>query len=136
MGEGVELEDVSAKFEDGILRVSLPKKEQNRLAKSNLIVIFRLHTRKLINPVRVQNIDWDGFCLGSIFLQKLNLPFTGITHIGGLRFRNISFTSVKFFCLDKKFIYARVCKNDPQPVTASYSLISLRKYKRFNPVLR
>lgn len=30
---------MSAKLEDGILRVSLPKKEQNRLPKSNLIVI-------------------------------------------------------------------------------------------------
>ena len=58
MGEGVELEDVSAKFEDGILRVSLPKKEQNRLAKSNLIVIEkqkrgRLRGRKVSEPVYV-----------------------------------------------------------------------------------
>lgn len=58
VGEGVELEDVSAKFEDGILRVSLPKKEQNRLPKSNLIVIEkqkcgRLRGRKVPEPVYV-----------------------------------------------------------------------------------
>ena len=39
VGEGVEPEDVSAKFEDGILRVSLPKQEQKQLPKSNLIAI-------------------------------------------------------------------------------------------------
>ena len=35
----VEPEDVSARFEDGILKVSLPKQEQKRLPKSNLIAI-------------------------------------------------------------------------------------------------
>ena len=39
MGEGVEPTDVSAKFEDGILKVSLPKREQKQLPKSNLIAI-------------------------------------------------------------------------------------------------
>ena len=31
VGEGIEPQDVSAKFEDGILRVSLPKQVKNRL---------------------------------------------------------------------------------------------------------
>ena len=39
VGEGMEPEDVSARFEDGILKVSLPKQEQKRLPKSNLIAI-------------------------------------------------------------------------------------------------
>ena len=39
VGEGVEPTDVSAKFEDGILKVSLPKREQKQLPKSNLIAI-------------------------------------------------------------------------------------------------
>ena len=39
VGEGVGPTDVSAKFEDGILKVSLPKREQKQLPKSNLIAI-------------------------------------------------------------------------------------------------
>ena len=39
VGEGVEPTDVSAKFEDGILKVSLPKRERKQLPKSNLIAI-------------------------------------------------------------------------------------------------
>ena len=39
VGEGVEPTDVSAKFEDGILKGSLPKREQKQLPKSNLIAI-------------------------------------------------------------------------------------------------
>ena len=39
VGEGVAPTDVSAKFEDGILKVSLPKREQKQLPKSNLIAI-------------------------------------------------------------------------------------------------
>ena len=39
VGEGVEPEDVSARFEDGILRVSLPKREQKQLPKSTTIAI-------------------------------------------------------------------------------------------------
>ena len=39
VGEGVEPTDVSAKFEDGILKVSLPKREQKQLPNSNMIAI-------------------------------------------------------------------------------------------------
>ena len=39
VGDGVEPGDVSAKFEDGILRVSLPKREQKELPKSTTIAI-------------------------------------------------------------------------------------------------
>nr|WP_325213617.1 Hsp20/alpha crystallin family protein [uncultured Oscillibacter sp.] len=39
VGEGVEPADVSARFEDGILRVSLPKREQKQLPKSTTIAI-------------------------------------------------------------------------------------------------
>ena len=39
VGDGVEPADVSAKFEDGILRVSLPKREQKELPKSTTIAI-------------------------------------------------------------------------------------------------
>ncbi len=39
VGEGVEAKDVSAKFEDGILKISLPKQEQKQLPKSSAIAI-------------------------------------------------------------------------------------------------
>ena len=39
VGEGVESTDVSAKFEDGILRLSLPKQELKQLPKSTTIAI-------------------------------------------------------------------------------------------------
>ena len=39
VGEDVEPADVSARFEDGILKVSLPKREQKRLPQSNRIAI-------------------------------------------------------------------------------------------------
>ena len=39
VGEDVEPSDVSARFEDGILKVSLPKREQKRLPQSNRIAI-------------------------------------------------------------------------------------------------
>ena len=39
VGEGVESTDVSAKFEDGILRLSLPKREMKQLPKSTMIAI-------------------------------------------------------------------------------------------------
>ena len=39
VGEGVEPSDVSAKFEDGILRLSLPKQELKQLPKSTTIAI-------------------------------------------------------------------------------------------------
>ena len=39
VGEDVEPADVSARFEDGILKVSLPKREQERLPQSNRIAI-------------------------------------------------------------------------------------------------
>ena len=39
VGEGVEPSDVSAKFEDGILRLSLPKLEQKQLPKSTTVAI-------------------------------------------------------------------------------------------------
>ena len=39
VGEDVEPSDVSARFEDGILKVSLPKREQERLPQSNRIAI-------------------------------------------------------------------------------------------------
>ena len=39
VGEGVEPSDVSAKFEDGIPRLSLPKLEQKQLPKSTTVAI-------------------------------------------------------------------------------------------------
>ena len=39
VGDGVEPADVSAKFEDGILRISLPKREFKQLPKSTAIAI-------------------------------------------------------------------------------------------------
>ena len=39
VGEGVEPSDVSAKFEDGILRLSLPKLEQKQLPKPTTVAI-------------------------------------------------------------------------------------------------
>ena len=39
MGEGVEPGDVSAKFEDGILKISLPKQVKKELPQSPSIVI-------------------------------------------------------------------------------------------------
>lgn len=39
IGEAIQAKDVSAKFEDGILRISLPKQEQKRLPESTLIAI-------------------------------------------------------------------------------------------------
>jgi len=39
VGENLEPTDVSAKFEDGILRLSLPKREQKQLPKSTSIAI-------------------------------------------------------------------------------------------------
>lgn len=39
VGEGVEPSDVSAKFEDGILRLSLPKREFKQLPQSTAIAI-------------------------------------------------------------------------------------------------
>ena len=39
MGEAVEPEDVSAKFEDGILTVSVPKNAKKQLPKSSSISI-------------------------------------------------------------------------------------------------
>ena len=39
VGENVKPEDVSAKFEDGILKIALPKEEPKKLASSNLIAI-------------------------------------------------------------------------------------------------
>lgn len=39
VGDDMEPSEVSAKFEDGILKVSLPKKEQKQLPKSNRIAI-------------------------------------------------------------------------------------------------
>ena len=39
VGEGVEARDVSARFEDGILRLSLPKAAPQQLPKSTAIAI-------------------------------------------------------------------------------------------------
>ena len=39
VGEGVEAKDVSAKFEDGILKISLPKAEQKKLTASTSVSI-------------------------------------------------------------------------------------------------
>lgn len=39
VGEGVEPKDVSAKFEDGILKISLPKAEQKKLPTSTSVSI-------------------------------------------------------------------------------------------------
>ena len=39
VGEGIEPRDVSAKFEDGILRVSLPKKVKKELPRNSTITI-------------------------------------------------------------------------------------------------
>ena len=39
VGEGIEPQDVSAKFEDGILRVSLPKKVKKELPRNSTIAI-------------------------------------------------------------------------------------------------
>ncbi len=39
VGEDVEPTDVSAKFEDGILKLSLPKREQRQLPRSSTIAI-------------------------------------------------------------------------------------------------
>ena len=39
VGEGIEPRDVSAKFEDGILRVSLPKKVKKELPRNSTIAI-------------------------------------------------------------------------------------------------
>ncbi len=39
VGEGVKPEDVSARFEDGILKLSMPKREQPQLPKSTTIAI-------------------------------------------------------------------------------------------------
>jgi len=39
VGESVKPEEVSAKFEDGILKISMPKKEQPRLPGSSAIAI-------------------------------------------------------------------------------------------------
>ena len=72
MGEGVELEDVSAKFEDGILRVSLPKKEQNRLPKSNLIVIEKQKCGRL-----------RGERFRSLFMSRNTVVMRGIKTIPG-----------------------------------------------------
>jgi len=39
VGDDVEPEDVSAKFEDGILKLSMPKKEQKQLPRRSVIAI-------------------------------------------------------------------------------------------------
>ena len=39
MGDGITEKDVSAKFEDGILKLSIPKKETKALPKPNQITI-------------------------------------------------------------------------------------------------
>ena len=39
VGEGVTEQDISAKFEDGILRLSIPKKEQPQLPQTRRIAI-------------------------------------------------------------------------------------------------
>ena len=39
VGEGVTEQDISAKFEDGILRLSIPKKEQPQLPETKCIAI-------------------------------------------------------------------------------------------------
>ena len=39
IGSGVETKDVTAKFEDGILKVSIPKREQKQLPEKNSITI-------------------------------------------------------------------------------------------------
>lgn len=39
VGEGVQPEDVSARFEDGILKISMPRQERPRLPKSTAIAI-------------------------------------------------------------------------------------------------
>ena len=39
VGEGIEPRDVSAKFEDGILRVSLPKQVKKELPRNSTITI-------------------------------------------------------------------------------------------------
>jgi HSP20 family molecular chaperone IbpA len=39
VGEGIEPRDVSAKFEDGILRVSLPKQVKKELPRTSTIAI-------------------------------------------------------------------------------------------------
>lgn len=39
VGEGIEPQDVSAKFEDGILRVSLPKQVKKELPRNSTIAI-------------------------------------------------------------------------------------------------
>ena len=39
VGEGVKVEDVKAKFEDGVLKLSIPKKELKELPANNTIAI-------------------------------------------------------------------------------------------------
>lgn len=39
IGEGIESKDVNAKFEDGILRISLPKTEQKKLPATTSVTI-------------------------------------------------------------------------------------------------
>lgn len=39
VGDGIEAKDVEAKFEDGILRITLPKREQKQLPGSTAIAI-------------------------------------------------------------------------------------------------
>ena len=39
VGEGVKTEDVKAKFEDGVLKLSIPKKELKELPGNNTIAI-------------------------------------------------------------------------------------------------
>ena len=39
MGEGVRQSDIAAKFEDGILRLTVPKKDAPQLPENNYIAI-------------------------------------------------------------------------------------------------
>ena len=39
VGEGIEAKDVSAKFEDGILKISMPKVQKKALPENNVIMI-------------------------------------------------------------------------------------------------
>ena len=39
IGEGIEQKDIHAKFEDGILKLSIPKKEQPKLEENKYIAI-------------------------------------------------------------------------------------------------
>ena len=50
IGEGVEQKDIRAKFEDGILKLSVPKKEQPKLDTNKYISIEGYEKARFIGP--------------------------------------------------------------------------------------